>query len=342
MAMVCPKCNGTFEQRLNCPQCDVRLLYQAGRGPGLVGEAGTWQQTPWGRLIVGLIVSQGLYYGLRHLVTAFLLAGTEATAREFWGSLNGLILLQGLQAVGALLAGVVAGAGQRKAFVYGAMLGLWGGVLDLMVQTALGKGLTSVVTLGLPMIQATFGALGGIIGSSVWRPLPSVSMPTEVSPFSPRKATPRRRTNYFAGPVAWVRVGLGVLVAIAGAMGAHILLELIVLSTEGNLQPDSKLQAELVTWEITALVIFIGGACGGAGTRNPIKQGLCVGLGAATVLLGAHLSRPVLPIPVLLFSLATAMGLSLIGGWFGGELFPPILVPRGRKRARLGAPGGGG
>ena len=29
MAMVCPQCNGSFEQRLNCPGCNVRLLYQA-------------------------------------------------------------------------------------------------------------------------------------------------------------------------------------------------------------------------------------------------------------------------------------------------------------------------
>src|SRR3989442_1640852 len=29
MSMVCPKCNGSFEQRLQCPACNVRLLYQA-------------------------------------------------------------------------------------------------------------------------------------------------------------------------------------------------------------------------------------------------------------------------------------------------------------------------
>jgi DNA-directed RNA polymerase subunit RPC12/RpoP len=29
MAMVCPKCNRSFEQQLECPTCGVRLLYHA-------------------------------------------------------------------------------------------------------------------------------------------------------------------------------------------------------------------------------------------------------------------------------------------------------------------------
>src|SRR5262245_65755160 len=77
MAMVCPQCKTSFDQRLQCPHCDVRLIYhesagRAGNVP-LVG-AGAWQQTPWGRIFIGLLLAQGLYYGLRHLCVAALLA----------------------------------------------------------------------------------------------------------------------------------------------------------------------------------------------------------------------------------------------------------------------------
>ena len=77
MAMVCPQCNGSFEQRLQYPTCNVRLLYQASsrRRRSLIGHGeDSWQQTPWGKLFVGLLLAQGIYYVLRSLCTAGLLA----------------------------------------------------------------------------------------------------------------------------------------------------------------------------------------------------------------------------------------------------------------------------
>src|SRR5437588_1664174 len=76
MAMVCPQCNGSFEQRWHCPSCGVRLLYQTRQtrtGGGSPGETDPWQQTPWGRILIGLLLAQGIYYSLRHLFTAGLL-----------------------------------------------------------------------------------------------------------------------------------------------------------------------------------------------------------------------------------------------------------------------------
>src|SRR5262249_23503666 len=105
MAMVCPQCNGTFEQRLHCPACGVRLLYRAGpslarRTPG--AETASWQQTPWGRILVGLLLAQGLYYSLRHLCTAGLLASGDDAAHNAWDTLYGLVLQQALQGVALL------------------------------------------------------------------------------------------------------------------------------------------------------------------------------------------------------------------------------------------------
>jgi hypothetical protein len=39
MPMVCPKCNGAFEQRWQCPTCGVRLAYLSGPRP-ILGEVG--------------------------------------------------------------------------------------------------------------------------------------------------------------------------------------------------------------------------------------------------------------------------------------------------------------
>src|SRR5262249_28159133 len=248
---------------LNCPQCDVRLLYQAPRR-FIGGEEAAWQETPWGRLLIGLVLSQGLYYGLRQLVTVVLLAGNDEPANVFWTTRGGRILLQGLPAGGVRAAGVVAGAGQRQAFVYGALLGMWGGVMDLVVQGLTGRPMTTVVALGLPMLQAAFGALGALVGSSIWKPLPALKMPATASAGDSRKPAPRKNNRYFAGPVAWFRVGAGIAVAVGGALWAHVILELVVQASEGKLLPESKTQSELVTWEITALVMLFGSALAGA------------------------------------------------------------------------------
>src|SRR5262249_15604951 len=125
MSMVCPQCNGSFNQRLNCPMCGVRLLYQAGRQApgGGPGQSGQWQNTPWGRILVGLLLAQGLYYGLRQLCDAGMLVASDDTSHGIWKTLFGLILLQGLQALGLLVGGIFAGSGQRRGLLLGTVVG---------------------------------------------------------------------------------------------------------------------------------------------------------------------------------------------------------------------------
>ena len=107
MAMVCPQCQGAFSQRLQCPTCGVRLEYQAmrraaGGGPERLR---TWQQAPWARIFIGLLLAQGLYYGLLHLCKAGLLVVSDQAARDVWVTLSGLLLLQALQLLGLLVGG---------------------------------------------------------------------------------------------------------------------------------------------------------------------------------------------------------------------------------------------
>src|SRR5262245_32880201 len=100
MAMVCPQCNRAFEQHLNCPDCGGRLLFQANTravssDADNAGDAGQWQQTPWGRMMVGLIMAQGLAYGMQQLLNAGLRATGEETS--VWTTLWGIVLLHAIQ-----------------------------------------------------------------------------------------------------------------------------------------------------------------------------------------------------------------------------------------------------
>jgi hypothetical protein len=329
MAMVCPQCNGLFEQRLQCPTCGIRLLYQAApsrAARGAPGEGAQWQQTPWGRILIGLLLSQGLYYGLRHLCTAGLLATRDDASRTAWHSLTGLVLLQALQGVSLLLGGMLAGAGKRQGVIFGAVVGVWNGVISILVMSAAGYQLTAVAFYGQPVLHTAFGALGGFVGSLVWRPLPTLA------PLGPRRSGPllktSKKTSLLDGPVAWGRVIAGSAVAAGGTIWAKLILEMVLESAEGVLNIDSHMQAQLVTMEITALATLAGSALAGATTANSLKQGLFVGLGTSAVIVGLLLAANQMAIHPIIFMASNAVALSMAGGWFGGQLFPPVAPAR--------------
>jgi hypothetical protein len=327
MAMICPKCSGAFEQRWQCPTCGVRLAYQSEsrRAVGVdVAPASPWGQTPWGRILVGVVLSQGLYYGLRQFCTAFLLAGGDEAARDVWTTLYGLLALQGIQAVCLIVAGMLAGAGLRQGIVFGAVVGVWNGVIWVIVQSAGGLPHTTVTLLGVPILHTAFGAAGGFLGCRIWKPLPTLT-----GPATPQAATPlipaRPRRALFDGPIAWGRTLTGAALAVGGAVWANVILEAVLEASQGRLDISDHLQAELVTWEVMGLAMLAGSGLAGAGVANSLKQGLCVGVVVAAVLVGMRLGlRNAVPHDLVL-TVASALALGLAGAWFGGNLFPPLL-----------------
>jgi len=323
MAMVCPVCHDVFTQRLDCPQCDVRLVLQDhSRSPGLFSSR-MWQQTPWGRILIGLVLAQGLFHGLRHFVAAgFLATGLDQNA--FWESLNGLMTTQALQLVGLVIGGVLAGAGQQYGIIYGAVLGVWNGVMLLLINPNNPYLSTHVTLYGIPLLQAGVGALAGWVGGRIWMPL------TPVTPAGhSRKITNVVRSNskpLFQGPISWVRVIMWVGLAVGGTLWADVVLDFVIKASDNHLSRGSKLQAQLITWEITALAILAGGALAGAGSPNGFKQGLAVGLGSAIVLAGIRMASPASPsLDLLVLSSFGPMILAIIGGGFGGQLLPPVM-----------------
>jgi hypothetical protein len=282
-------------------------------------------------LVVGLLLSQGLYYVLKSICTAGLLAVRDEAVGNVWATLTALILLQGLQATGVLAAGLVIGAGQRRGFLLGALVGVWNSVLFLTAQYGMGQSFTIITLVGEPILQVAFGALGGLIASLIWRPLPDLNLPLPEQPKLP--LIPIRRTlASLSGPVAWGRVVAGIALAVGGVVWADVIREFVLDASEGRLKIENRLQAELVTAEITALAMLAGGALAGATTRNGLKQGLCAGIGIGVVLGGIRLASPYGTATTLLLTLASTLTLGLVGGWFGSELLPPVFGPVRRRR----------
>jgi hypothetical protein len=324
MAMVCPQCNTTYEQRWQCPLCETRLLFhEVRRLPESLPERSLrWRQRPLGRIVIGLVLSQGLFYGLRHLVTAGLLASQGRHAVEQMGTAAaGILLLQGMRMF-ALLAGIVfAAAGQQRAAFLGAMIGAWNGVLSVLLLTDPALAQTPIALLGQPLLQAVVGAIGGWLGATLWKPMSEASPMETPPPPRPRRFL-RRNRHLFTGPVAWVRVTAGVMLAVVGTLTA-------------TLVTADELQDRLITLEIKALALLFGGALAGATTRNGLKQGLCVGLASTVILLGIEMNYVERWLQVASYTALAALSLSLAGGWFGSQLFPPIL--RRPRRRGVGA-----
>jgi hypothetical protein len=158
------------------------------------------------------------------------------------------------------------------------------------------------------------------MGSVLWKPLPAVGRGAQAV-----RKRPQRRRPLFAGRVAWVRVAAGVALAVAGTMSAKFLFEWVLDVSGGHLATTDELQDRIIIWEVKALALLLGGALAGATTPNGLKQGLCVGLGASAILCGAQMRLTDRWLLFITLTCISAFSLSLLGGWFGSQLFPPIV-----------------
>ena len=84
------------------------------------------RKTPWGRILIGLLLAQGLFYGLRHLLTGVMLAVSGEGGHQ---TVQGVVLLQALQVLTLAAGCVLAASGQRQGILLGAVVGVWNGAL---------------------------------------------------------------------------------------------------------------------------------------------------------------------------------------------------------------------
>jgi hypothetical protein len=372
MPRVCPRCKSNFGDEAQCPTCGFHVATppEVRRPPRrrAATAPSKWQQTAWGKTLIGLLLAQGLYYGLLMLVRTIASASGEELSAEWMTSFNGLLLIQVMQLISLLAGGMVAGAGQRRGVLYGAVVGLYNGVLFLLVHVQiLGHSLRPEVLATLPVLQIAFGTAGGFIGNRIWKPIePLQTLPADegsIGAAAPRApadiavpAAKLPKVSPLAGPINWFRVAGGTFVAVLGTYSAPPIFKAI-LNASADIPPlDTQRQAMFLTWEISVLAILIGGSWAGSNSSNGLKQGLVVGVISSFMLAVILLWRgdsSATDTTTLLFSLfgfkGTALAekvvftvlsvlpLGIAGGWFGGQLLPPVILPPRHKRMLPGS-----
>jgi hypothetical protein len=320
MSAVCSRCSQVFDDAA-CPRCGTPPpIHDFSPAPA---HGPRWQQTGWGRILIGLILSQGLFYGLRHLTTGLLLVADDGDAEAMWNDVRNLLILQGIQLFGVLVGSILAGGGQRSGFFLGAVVGAWNGVLVLLLRQNPAQELNLVGMVGQPLLHAFVGSLGGAFGSLVWKPIPATAVPVSLAP--PRKPVPRRRTPLLAGKIHVLRILLGAAVAVAGTLSASLLLHKALALSGGKLETTHAMQDRLITWEIKAVMLILGGALAGATTTNGIKQGLFVGLVSSVALITFQTPIADAWLEFASLTAVSTFALCVAGGWFGGALFPPVV-----------------
>ena len=83
MPVVCSRCSNLFDLGQPCPRCGAPSPALLSDTASVSGHGPRWQQTIFGRILIGLVLAQGLFYGLRHLLTGFVLA-VEEHEGDFW------------------------------------------------------------------------------------------------------------------------------------------------------------------------------------------------------------------------------------------------------------------
>lgn len=361
MPRLCPRCNNPLADDPKCPNCGYRVRLSARgdqRRPGEQDQGMAWQQTTWGKTVIGLVVAQGLWYALMMLArTAVSATGNDAQA--WMSSFGGLILMQMMQLVSLVVGGMLAGAGQRRGTFYGTIVGVYNAIFFIVVYVVILKNeVTPSVLFGLLLLQIAFGTAGGFIGSQIWKPIQELApLPDAPDPKTAgverllTTAAKQQRPSVLAGPISWLRVVIGTTVAVIGTVSAVEIFRFILALSEG-VTPDTPAQVKLLTFEISALTMFIGGAIGGSNSPNGLKQGLVVGVFSSVFLVGLFLYKgdptgtdtassifkQLFGLDVsesfqrILFTVLAVMPLAISGGWFGGQLLPPLILPPRRKR----------
>ena len=220
MKLVCPQCKGPLDRSSKCSRCaPARVLPVYTRQAIPLAHSSIpsdpWQHTPGGRILIGVLLALGLCFGLVRLCGATFVAlgaGAESVGPS---PLARLLIFQGLQTLALLAGGILAGAGHRRGAGLGAIVGVMSGLLAMaaMLQGSVvfvdrsfvrdlltpGTTLRNITLYGLPVLYAVCGALGGLLGGAVWKPLSEIEGPFGAAPEASEHQTRRlalRRACY--------------------------------------------------------------------------------------------------------------------------------------------------
>ena len=334
MAMVCAKCSQVFNDAglRQCPNCATQLLVHRGSaddagGGTSPGSHEHWQQTAWGRIAICLALTQGLAFCLKHLSTAWMMANGDEQA---WYTAEGLVWLNGLHGIALLATGMLAGANQERGGTAGAILGLWNGLVFLALHHACRSAMPEWMFYGQVGVHLVAGTVGGLVGYRIWRPSVAFAFQAEGAVAAPRRQK-RWMRRLLRGPIHYVRIVIGAVFVVVGVICLKEIMEFAMRSANWTMKFDTHFQERMVRFEVAALITVLGSAFAGATTSNGLKQGLFVGIAAASLYVGTQFANPKATFDVVLPMSIGVFVVSLGGGAFGSTLFPPISKDTGRK-----------
>jgi hypothetical protein len=361
MATVCPQCHQSFEGLSSCPHCDRKALPfaeapAARTGSALFAPVIQFHRTAEGCLLISLAVTALLSYGLFLLATTSLQAFDTENAESTLTPETKQWLFFGLQLMALLMGTVLAGVGHRRGLLFGGLVGavtglvfVWSLIVGLAAEhfPPLGGALLTpgsasyqMTLLVMPLIHTSVGALGGLAGSRIWKPLPELSLATFRSSkpglrpgWHPRRLDLAVGASAFSGPISWPRVVVGTVVAALGGGWTDRIIDGLLAFSEGELKVTTDQDNLMAYLIVFAFSILLGGFVAGANKSNGIKQGLCVGIGASFLLAGLYWNGAANQSVSVIYPIVGTICLGPIGGWFGGELLPPAAK---RDWRRLG------
>ena len=334
MRGACWKCGGTFDGQMLCPNCGVQLD-ETGEGPALSQVAPAYnpaagdEPTAFPRkLAIGTLCALGLYYGFKHAAAAGLLA-TSASPEITTEVLIGAVALS------VFLTAILLGTANRVAELAGFGFGIAAAGAYFLPDAILGEFPSPEWLIGLPVLGAVVGGIGGLVGRILIPPSPK--LPT-FGQFDSRA---------FAGnkpqlpPMHWVRLTVAAVAILGGAYWADEIRMNLAKAISGS---GAGLAAQnLVCWMVAMIVALLGGAGAGANTRAGLRQGLGAGVFAAAGIIVAlsaggldtfHVARfwmDQLDVsgggPLVFAAIAVS---TVVAAVIGGGLGAAVFVPRRR------------
>src|SRR5262245_20477516 len=132
MPLQCPQCARSYENEVQCPRCAVPLHSEFAKEDPDDPLPPHWSRNPWGRTVLGVLLAQGLFFAIRELLVATRLVAGEDSGGPL-SQLSGLLTMQGLQLAALMAGSLLAGAGQKHGGIYGSFVGVWNGILSVLV-----------------------------------------------------------------------------------------------------------------------------------------------------------------------------------------------------------------
>lgn len=342
MYLYCAKCHTQHPASGRCPKCSSRLL-SPGEAADVLVRAPVRSRdaiptTFTRRVIVGSVVALGLHLAFREWATAL------ATALGQSADIAGGWLNFALRLTGAAVGGVLAGAGRPRAYLGGLLVGAVSGVAWLVVDAYPDPSLDPD-RLAAAAALAGAGGLVALIGGRVWPAPRDLPVPESPRASSLLKLKPGEGRVSKGRPTSWVRLVVGVTVAVCGLMAADAARDRLTKLPKGLLQVGG---AGPVGAQIGGAMLLLGGMVAGASTGAGVRHGLLAGLAAGLAVVGLTALPPDGPPPAVQYVIerlgvadnprggagaaaAAALAAVTLGGWLGGSLFPPLV-----KRNRLG------